>query len=139
MFVLSQDNFLSENLITSMTKLNQAYVVEILRRLNLGNRGTYSIGSRFGVSPRRVRQLEKEYKETGMVPKLKRPGPKAMQISEEVKRIITAEWKENPVGALALERILAMSGMSGLKLNTGEKIPPLFEQMEILRYLRSMT
>ena len=40
---------------------------------------------------------------------------------------------------LALERILAMSGMSVLKLNTSEKIPPLFEQMEILRYLRTIT
>ncbi len=89
-----------------MTKLNQAYVVEIIRRLNLGNRGAYSIGRRFGVSPRRVRQLEKEYEETGKVPKLRRPGPKSQEISEEVKRIIVEEWKENPVGALTLERIL---------------------------------
>ena len=60
-----------------MRKLKQAYVVEIIRRLNLGNRGAYGIGRRFGVSARRVRQLQQEYVETGEVPKLGRPGPKA--------------------------------------------------------------
>ncbi len=89
-----------------MTKLNQAYVVEILRRLNLGNKGAYTIGRRFGVSARRVRQLEKEYKETGKIPKLRKPGPKGKELPEEVKKIIEEEWQENPVGALTLERIL---------------------------------
>lgn len=89
-----------------MRKLKHAYVVEILRRLNLGNRGAYGIGKRFGVSPRRVRQLEKKYKETNIVPKLRKPGPKRQEIPEEVKRIIAEEWRENPVGAVALERIL---------------------------------
>lgn len=40
---------------------------------------------------------------------------------------------------LALERIFAMSDMPVLKLSTREKIPPLLEQMEILRYLRTIT
>jgi len=89
-----------------MRKLKQAYVVEIIRRLNLGNRGAYGIGRRFGVSARRVRQLQQEYVETGEVPKLGRPGPKAKELPEEVKKIVEEEWKENPVGALTLERIL---------------------------------
>jgi len=39
----------------------------------------------------------------------------------------------------ALNRILSMSGMSGLKLNSGTKIPKLEEQIKILQYLRTMT
>jgi hypothetical protein len=40
---------------------------------------------------------------------------------------------------LALEMILDMSGMPMLKLSTKEKIPPLLEQIDILRYLRTIT
>jgi len=80
--------------------------VEIVRRLNLGNRGAYTIGKRFGVCARRVRQLEGEYLETGLVPVLKRPGPKRVEVPVEVKSIIAREWSENPVGAVSLERIL---------------------------------
>jgi glycosyltransferase involved in cell wall biosynthesis len=39
----------------------------------------------------------------------------------------------------ALNRILSMSGMSGLKLDSGTKIPNLEEQRKILQYLRTMT
>jgi len=39
----------------------------------------------------------------------------------------------------ALDRILFMSGMSGLKLNSGKEIPELEEQIKILQYLRTMT
>lgn len=39
----------------------------------------------------------------------------------------------------ALDRILSMSGMSGLKLNSGTKIPQLKEQIKILQYLRKIT
>ena len=39
----------------------------------------------------------------------------------------------------ALNRILSMSGMSGLKLNSGTKIPKLEEQIKILQYLRMVT
>ncbi len=39
----------------------------------------------------------------------------------------------------ALERLLSMSGMSGLKLNAETKIPKLEEQIKILQYLRTVT
>ena len=39
----------------------------------------------------------------------------------------------------ALERILFMSGVSGLKFNIGMEIPPLREQIKILQYLRMIT
>ncbi|MGA2782103.1 MAG: hypothetical protein ABSF13_09320 [Smithella sp.] len=39
----------------------------------------------------------------------------------------------------ALDRILSMSGMSGLTLNSGTKIPKLEEQIKILQYLRTVT
>ena len=39
----------------------------------------------------------------------------------------------------ALERILSMSGMSGLTLNSGTKILELEEQIKILQYLRKIT
>jgi len=39
----------------------------------------------------------------------------------------------------ALNRILSMSGMFGLKLDSGTKIPNLEEQRKILQYLRTMT
>jgi hypothetical protein len=39
----------------------------------------------------------------------------------------------------ALESLLAMSGISAKKLNTGKTVPPLSEQMEILRGLRALT
>jgi hypothetical protein len=39
----------------------------------------------------------------------------------------------------ALNRILSMSGMSGLKLDSGTKIPNLEEQRKILQYLRTLT
>jgi glycosyltransferase involved in cell wall biosynthesis len=39
----------------------------------------------------------------------------------------------------ALDRILPMSGMSGLKLNSRTKIPQLEEQAKILQYLRTVT
>jgi hypothetical protein len=39
----------------------------------------------------------------------------------------------------ALDRILSMSGLAGVKLNTETKIPPLEEQLKILRYLRTIT
>jgi hypothetical protein len=39
----------------------------------------------------------------------------------------------------ALDRILSMSGMYGLKLNSRTKIPKLEEQIKILQYLRTVT
>ncbi len=39
----------------------------------------------------------------------------------------------------ALDRILSMSGISGLKLDPGIKIPQLEEQIKVLQYLRMMT
>ncbi|MBN1363927.1 MAG: hypothetical protein JW976_03890 [Syntrophaceae bacterium] len=40
---------------------------------------------------------------------------------------------------LALEKIFTMFGLTGLKFNTGEKIPSLVEQMKIMNYLRTIT
>jgi hypothetical protein len=39
----------------------------------------------------------------------------------------------------ALDRILSMSGISGLKLDAETKIPQLEEQIKVLQYLRTVT
>ena len=58
------------------------------------------------ISTRRVKQLYSEYKKTGIMPVLKKPGKKTRIISEKYIKLIDEAYKEHKISPLALEKII---------------------------------
>ena len=65
----------------------------VLRVVDYGM-NTQLVADQFGMSRRRVQQLAKEYRETGMIPKLQKRGPKPKRCDDSLRReVITAKRK----------------------------------------------
>jgi putative transposase len=60
------------------------------------------------VSCRRVQELWSEYRRTGAVPVLKRPGRRRVEPSEEEMRVVARAYARYRRGALILERVIAV-------------------------------
>ena len=64
------------------------------------------------ISTRRVRQLYSQYRKSGTVPRLKKPGrPKAPDVTENDRAIITDVYERFRLYACYLERALSSNGI----------------------------
>ena len=63
-----------------------------------------------GITPRRVNQIYKQYKETGEIPRLKKPGRPKKELTEEEIEVIKEAYKEYRCNAIVLQTILRKRG-----------------------------
>jgi len=84
-----------------MTKLSDRKIRFICNHvINLCDWTIESCSNQYAVSIRRIQQLVKEYRETGVYPKLnKSRRPKAPPLTSEEKKQIDLVWKDNRFGA----------------------------------------
>ncbi|AEF95946.1 hypothetical protein Metig_0390 [Methanotorris igneus Kol 5] len=87
-------------------KLNDKKIRKIIRWKEKGFE-TSRIAKKVGVTPRRVQQIWKEYKETGEIPKIKRRGRKPKKISkEEIDLVLKAVEEYKGTSAVHLEKYI---------------------------------
>ena len=113
--MLSRNYFLRENKVNDlvyMKKLNQRKIQWIIREMKKGERSVYRIAKTMDVTPRWVRELYQNYKETKQFPFPKKPGRKPRLVSTEERNIVLETRKEHPLsGAVALEKIIDSKGV----------------------------
>jgi len=86
-------------------KLDPVKVLWIIRQKEMGTR-VGEIARAMNVSERRVQELWSEYRASGEIPSLKRPGRKRIATSDEERRLIETAYTKYRVNALTLERII---------------------------------
>lgn len=89
-----------------MPKLNEEKIKWIIRRKKKRELTTQDIASIQNVTTRRVKQLWQEYKQTGEVPQLKRPGRPVKPIREEEVEMVLEAHSKHKVGACILEALI---------------------------------
>jgi putative transposase len=91
--------------------LDQSQIEWIIKAKKEGKRNA-EIARAQGISVRRVRQLYSQYRKTGTVPVLKRPGrPRAPAITEEERALIKDAHEKFRLCACYLEAVLAAQGV----------------------------
>jgi len=96
--------------------LDQSQIEWIVKAKQEGNKRNEDIARIQGISTRRVRQLYSQYKKTGAVPTLKKPGrPKGPDITEEERAIIRLAFTKFRVCACYLEKVILAE--YGVKIN----------------------
>ncbi len=97
-----------------MTKLDDRKIRFLcLHIVKVGDWTVGQIAVQYGVSERRVRQLVKRYRDTGVVPQLSRARrPRSRPLTTEEKGLIDAIWEEKRLGARLLHKELLRRGHS---------------------------
>ena len=114
--MLSRNNVLSATQISSkeclefMKKLNKKKVKWIVKEVDNGERGAWTIGQQQNITPRWVREIHRKYKD-GSEPVFKKCGRKPKLISKEERKLVTDTFKEFRVGATMIEQILDERGV----------------------------
>ena len=62
------------------------------------------------ITPRRVNQIYRQYKDTGEIPKLRKPGRPKKELSEEEIKAIKEAYEEYRCNAIVLQKILKERG-----------------------------
>lgn len=88
-----------------MRKLSNKKIQQIIKMKLLEKSNTH-IARHFGVTPRRVQQIFKFYWKTGASPKLRKPGKKRTDPSEDDVRIVREAYMEIHCGARMLEKYI---------------------------------
>ena len=89
-----------------MVKLTPAKVRWIIREKDRGELTTEQIARIQRITPRRVNQLWREYRDTGKLPVLKEPGRPPTPITAEQIRAVLEAYNKYRLGACMLERVL---------------------------------
>ena len=89
-----------------MPKLNNRKIKWIIKEMKKGERTEEEIGKVQHVTRQRISQLWNEYKRTGEIPRLKKPGRPKEPLSDEEKKRIKEAYDIFKVGANLLEDIL---------------------------------
>jgi hypothetical protein len=92
-------------------KLDPVKVAWIITQKETGATNS-EIARAMNVSERRVQSLWSDYKATGEVPALKRPGRRRVEGSDEERRIIEEAYARYEVNALTLERAIEVDKMA---------------------------
>ena len=71
-----------------------------------------------GITPRRVNQIYKQYRDTGEIPKPEKPGRPKKELSEEEIRAIKDAYEEYRCNAVVLQSILKHQGYNISKNKT---------------------
>ena len=87
-------------------KLDPVKVGWIIRQKERGTIKNSVTASTMEVSVRRVQRLYSSYRRTGMLPELKMPGRKRLEVTESERETIVEAYNEHPAGAFVLERII---------------------------------
>jgi len=88
-----------------MKKLNQKKIMDIIRAKDSGE-SDGDIADMYEITDRRVRQLYKQYKDTGEIPVLQKCGRKKRELTKTEENMILEVYKEYRVNALALEKVI---------------------------------
>lgn len=88
-----------------MKKLNNKKVRYIIKHVEKGE-PTAKFSTIYTISQRRIQQLHKQYKLTGKIPTLNKPGRTKKQIPNETIALILNEYQQQPCNALLLEKII---------------------------------
>jgi len=98
-------------------KLDEKTIKWIIREKEKGT-PTKEIAEIEGITPRRVNQIYKQYKDTGEVPKPKNPGRPKKELSEEEIKAIKEGYDEYKCNAVVLQKILKEKGYNISKNKT---------------------
>jgi putative transposase len=97
-----------------VTKLTNARIAHLVHQA-LGRaprETTGQMAARWGVTPRRLRQVLQRWRELGTVPVLDpRRRPPTPPLTEEQKRLLEQEWRHSPRGPTKLWKALARQGI----------------------------
>jgi putative transposase len=77
-----------------MVKLNGKKIRFMVRSVSYGETTTKEMANLYGISQRRAQQLTKQFKDTGIVPKLKKTRRPKIELTEEEKQAIDKVWQE---------------------------------------------
>lgn len=88
-----------------MKKLNNKKINYIIKHVEKGE-PTAKFSTIYKVSQRRIQQLHKQYKLTGKIPTIRKPGRAKKQIPKDTIALILKEYTIQPSNALVLEKII---------------------------------
>lgn len=88
-----------------MVKLNDKKIRWIIKWKERG-KSTKKLAITQKISPRRVQQIVKQYRDTGEIPKLKKPGREPIPISQEEVNLVLDGYKRYKCNALYLEDLI---------------------------------
>lgn len=88
-----------------MKKLNQKKIRWIIRHIEQGLNSA-AVARSQKISQRRVQQIYGQYKETNLVPVLRKPGRKAKHLADEHAELINNVYEEHKIGPVALEKMI---------------------------------
>ena len=88
-----------------MRKLTNKKIRWIIRQLDKGT-PVKEIAAVMRVTPRRIYQLKKQYRETGNIPELKQPGRKPKQIDPDTERIVLEAYQKYKLSPVPLEKLI---------------------------------
>ena len=86
-----------------MRKLTNKKIKWIIKQLNKGTQ-VKEIAAVMRVTPRRIYQIKKQYKETGKIPELKQAGRKPKPIDRETEQIILKAYRKYKLSSVMLEK-----------------------------------
>ncbi|MBE8540507.1 IS481 family transposase [Geoglobus acetivorans] len=88
-----------------MRKLTNKKIKWIIKQLNKGT-PVKEIAAVMRITPRRIYQIKKQYKETGEIPELKQPGRKPKLIPKETEQIILQAYQKYKLSPVPLEKLI---------------------------------
>ncbi|AGK60127.1 hypothetical protein Asulf_00091 [Archaeoglobus sulfaticallidus PM70-1] len=95
----------------SCVKLDEKAIKWIIREKEKGT-STRTIAEIENITPRRVNQIYKRYKDTGKIPEPKKLGRPRKELSEEEIKAIKEAYEEYRCNAIVLQTILKKKGYS---------------------------
>jgi putative transposase len=93
-----------------MKKLNKKKVKWIIKEVDKGEKGAWTIGQIQNITPRWVREIHRKYKD-GSGPEFKKCGRKPRVITDEERKIVIDAYKEILTGATMIEQYLDEKGI----------------------------
>ena len=104
-----------------MTKLNDKKIRWILKHYNKDFNGN-SISLIYKISKRRIRQLEKEYRETGKMPALRKPSRKKKPLAKEEIDLAIESYRKYRCNGVDLEELIMRDNSKYVSHNNIHKI-----------------
>lgn len=98
-----------------MVKLTDSRIKWMMRKKEQGEMSNGKIARIYGITPRRLQQLWAEYRSTGEMPRLKKPGRPKKPPDPVEEEIVLAMWHRHHVCAVILEHLI--------QKEYGERIP----------------
>lgn len=92
-------------------KLDEQKIRWIIREKRRGFLRNGEIAWLQGVSVRRIQQVWRDFRLSGRIPELRRPGRRVQEVPEGVREIILKTYEARKVGAKLMESLLAKEGV----------------------------